>query len=124
LDRLVEVAVRQRLDELERLAHGVELIAVEAAAGVDVLLAPAAHSRTSMPMDRAVPSTWATASSSSIAFRSGILVSAMRRTWSLVTEPTFSMRGFWAPFSTPEACLRRNVVGGVLVMNVNDRSSK
>src|SRR5918995_141990 len=34
------------------------------------------------------------------------------------------MRALAEPFSRPAACLRRNVVGGVFVMNVNERSSK
>ncbi len=47
-----------------------------------------------MPIDRAVPATWAIAPSMSMALRSGILVSAILRTWARVTEPTFSVRAF------------------------------
>src|SRR3954465_9135990 len=77
-----------------------------------------------MPIERAVPATWAMAPSRSMALRSGILVSAISRTCALVTLPALSVRGFAAPFSMPAACRSRNGVGGVLVTNVNDRSSK
>src|SRR5262249_58783450 len=122
---LVEVALRQRLHEVERLGRRVQPVAIELARGIHVLLAGAAHeSLTSMPAERAVPSTCLIAPSGSIAFRSGILVSAICRTCSRVTEPTFSMRALGDPFSRPAACFSRKVVGGVLVMNVKDRSSK
>src|SRR5207342_1264944 len=125
LDGLVEVALCQRLHQIERLFRGVQPVAVELASGIDVLLAGVAHdSLTSMPADRAVPSTCRIAPSGSTALRSGIFVSAIWRTCARVTEPTFSMRALVAPFSTPAACLSRKVVGGVLVTNVNDRSSK
>src|SRR5262249_17275546 len=125
LDCLVEVALRQRLHEVERLLRRVQPLAVELARGVDVLLAVTAHeSLTSMPAERAVPSACLIAPSGSIAFRPGMLVSAICRTCSRVTEPTFSMRAFGDPFSSPAACFKRNVVGGVFVMNVNERSSK
>src|SRR5262245_19423849 len=77
-----------------------------------------------MPIDRAVPATCASAPSGSMAFRSGIFVSAIWRAWAPVTVPTLSVRALAAPFSMPAACLSRNAVGGVLVTNVNDRSSK
>src|SRR3990170_4057096 len=82
------------------------------------------QSLTSMPMERAVPATWAMAPSGSMALRSGIFVSAILRSWSRVTDPTFSRRGLAAPLSTPAAWRNSTGVGGVLVMKVNDRSSK
>ena len=41
-----------------------------------------------------------------------------------MTEPAFSRGVSDEPFSIPAACRSRNGVGGVLVTNVNDRSSK
>ena len=76
-----------------------------------------------MPIERAVPATWAMAPSMSMALRSGIFVSATLRSWSLVIEPTFVVRGLAEPFSRPAAWRSRTGVGGVYVMNVNDRSS-
>ena len=54
-----------------------------------------------MPIERAVPAICAIAPSMSIAFRSGIFVSAIWRTWSLVTLATVSRRGAAAPLSMP-----------------------
>src|ERR1700737_102234 len=64
------------------------------------------------------------APSRSMALRSGILVSGISRTCAFVTLPALSVRGFAAPFSMPAAWRSRNGVGGVLVTNVNERSSK
>ena len=61
--------------------------------------------------------------SMSFALRSGILVSAISRTWAFVTVPTFSLCGTGDPFSIFAACRRRTAAGGVLVINVNERSS-
>jgi hypothetical protein len=58
-----------------------------------------------------------------VAFRSAIFTWAMSRTWAAVTEPTFVLCGSPLPFSTPAAFLISSGAGGVLVMNVNDRSS-
>src|SRR3954469_25045567 len=75
-------------------------------------------------MDRAVPSTCSIAPSMSTALRSGILVSAICFTCARVTEPAFSRGGTDEPSPIPAACRSRNGVGGVLVMNENERSSK
>src|SRR3954447_3543134 len=75
------------------------------------------------PIERAVPSTIFIAASTSLALRSGILVVAISRTWSLVSRPTFSLWGTPEPFWRPAAFLMSSAAGGVLVMNVNDRSS-
>ena len=77
-----------------------------------------------MPIDRAVPSTIFIAASMSLAFRSGSLVVAISRTWSLVSLPTFSLCGTPEPFWRPAAFLMSSAAGGVFVMNVNVRSSK
>ena len=76
-----------------------------------------------MPIERAVPAICAIAPSMSTAFRSGIFVSAISRTWSLVTLATVSRRGAAAPLSMPAAWRNSTGVGGVLVTNVNERSS-
>ena len=77
-----------------------------------------------MPMLRAVPSIILAAASMSLAERSAILISAMSRTWSRVTRPTVSRFGVPEPFSIPAALRSRSAAGGVLRMNVNERSSK
>src|ERR1700684_4336045 len=77
-----------------------------------------------MPIERAVPAMIFSAASIEVAFRSGILVSAICRTWAMVSEPTLVLCGTALPLSTPAAFLISSGAGGVLVMNVNDRSSK
>src|ERR1700691_1400151 len=77
-----------------------------------------------MPMERAVPAMIFSAASIEVAFRSGILVSAICLTWAMVSEPTLVLCGSALPLSTPAAFLIISGAGGVLVMNVNDRSSK
>src|SRR6266571_3124334 len=79
---------------------------------------------TVMPMERAVPAMIFSAASMVVAVRSGIFVWAISRTWAAVIEPTFSLCGSPLPFSTPAAFLISSGAGGVLVMNVNERSSK
>jgi hypothetical protein len=74
-------------------------------------------------MERAVPSMIFIAASMSRAFRSGILVVAISRTWSLVILPTLSFCGTAEPFCRPAAFLIISGAGGVLVMNVKERSS-
>ena len=69
-------------------------------------------------MERAVPSTIFIAASSSLALRSGILVRAISRTWSLVSLPTFSLCGTPEPFWRPAAFLISSAAGGVFVMKV------
>ena len=64
------------------------------------------------------------AASRSLAFRSGILRSAIWRTWAAVIVPTFSRCGSPEPFSIPAASLISTAAGGVLVMKSNERSSK
>src|SRR4029079_8540328 len=79
---------------------------------------------TSIPMDRAVPSTCFIAASIEFAFRSAIFVSAIWRTWSRDTRPTVSFFVAPAPLSMPAALRRRSAAGGVFRMNENERSSK
>src|SRR3989304_5101097 len=75
-------------------------------------------------MLRAVPSTIRIAASISFALRSFIFVSAIWRTWSRVSVPTFWRLWAGLPFSSPAAFLIRSDAGGVLRAKVNDRSSK
>ena len=75
------------------------------------------------PIERAVPAMILVAASRSLAFRSGILRSAIWRAWSTVIEPTFSLCGSPEPFSIPAASLIRTAAGGVLVMKSKERSS-
>ncbi len=73
-------------------------------------------------MERAVPATIFIAASRSVAFKSGILISAIFWTWARVTLPTFWRLEVGDPFSMPASFLRSTAAGGVLVMKVNVRS--
>jgi hypothetical protein len=64
------------------------------------------------------------AASTSLALRSGCLVVAISRTCSRVSRPTLSFCGTDEPLAIPAAFLISSAAGGVLVMNVNERSSK
>src|SRR5882762_5755178 len=75
-----------------------------------------------MPMLRAVPITIRSAASTLAEFRSGALSSAISRTWASVTAPTLVRFGTPEPFARPAARLSRMAAGGVLVMNVKERS--
>src|SRR5712692_2715088 len=77
---------------------------------------------TSIPIERAVPSTVLIAASSDAAFRSGILVLAISSTCFLVTLPTLFLFGTPEPFCKPAAFRRRIAAGGVFVTNVKERS--
>jgi hypothetical protein len=78
---------------------------------------------TSTPIERAVPAMILAAASMSFAFRSFIFFSAICRSWSWVILPTLSRWGSAEPCSSPSACLISTAAGGLLVMNVNERSS-
>ena len=77
-----------------------------------------------MPIERAVPAMIFSAASIELALRSGIFVSAICRSCAAVSVPTLVLCGSLLPLSTPAAFLISSGAGGVLVMNVNDRSSK
>src|SRR5690606_14268621 len=49
---------------------------------------------------------------------------AISVSWASVMVPAPARPGVWDPLSTPAASRSSTGVGGVLVMNVNDRSSK
>ena len=78
---------------------------------------------TSTPMLRAVPAMTCIACSTSRAFRSVIFVSAIERSWSRVSLPTFVRFGSAEPLSSRSASLIRTAAGGVFVMKSKLRSS-
>src|SRR5437588_6394545 len=129
LDRLVELHAPQLLDQRDRVGRRVLPLAVELLPGVEVCLAVLGHlvgsspHTTSTPIDRAVPAMIFAAASTSLAFRSFIFFSAICLSWSWVIVPTLSRWGSAEPFSTDNACLISTAAGGLLVTNVNDRSS-
>src|SRR5262249_7284867 len=122
IDGLVELCrdlhIRQ---ERERILDRVLLLAIDLLGSLLVLL-PGHDQTTSRPIERAAPSTVRTAASMSVVLRSGSFSAAMSRTCFLVTLPTLFLLGVPEPFSMPAAFLRRMAAGGVLVMNVNERS--
>ena len=71
-----------------------------------------------------MPATCFLAASRSLALRSGILVWAISVSCFSVIVPTTSRPGVSDAFSSPAAARSRTGVGGVLVMKVNERSSK
>jgi len=75
-----------------------------------------------MPMLRAVPITVRTADSRFVVFKSGSFVLAMSSTCLRVTLPTLFRFGWAEPYTIPAARLSSSEAGGVLVMNVNERS--
>src|SRR4029079_6870876 len=124
LDGLVELRGRELLEHLHRLDRRVEILAVDAPARLDVLLAMRHYSSTSTPIERAVPAMISAAWSTSRAFRSWSFVSAICRTWSRDRRPTFDRFGSAEPLSSRSASLISTAAGGVFVMKVNERSSK
>src|SRR3974377_1782431 len=75
-------------------------------------------------MLRAVPRTDCTAASSSKQFRSGMLFLAISSTCAWVILPTLVLCGSAEPFARLHARLISTGTGGVLVMNVKERSEK
>src|SRR5436190_16284182 len=128
LDRLVELGGGCLLDERDRLARLIAAVAFDLLVRGAVALALVARHRysspsTSTPIERAVPAMIFDAASRSLAFRSGILRSAICRTWAALIVPTFSRFGSPEPFSIPSASRMRTAAGGVLVMKSKDLSS-
>src|SRR5262249_17153371 len=93
LDALVQLPAPQLVEQAYRLGWRVELLAVDLTAGVPVRLAVLAHRSTSTPMLRAVPAMTRIACSTSRAFKSGIFVSAIERSWSRLSRPTLARFG-------------------------------
>ena len=72
-----------------------------------------------MPIFSAVPLTCLIAVSTSYAFKSGNLISAISRTWSSVNLPTGSFFPFVDPLEILAYFLIKNAVGGVLIIKSN-----
>src|SRR5215208_4538284 len=124
LDGLVELRALGVLDEADRLGRAVLALAVDLAAGLRIALAVLGHyATTSTPIERAVPSMIFAAWLTSCALRSPSFFSAIARTWSLEIVPTLVRLGSPEPFSIPIAWRISTAAGGVLVTNVNERSS-
>src|SRR6266540_949220 len=123
LDRLVELGALLVLEKLDRLERRVRALTVDVRERLAVALAVLAHAGVSTPIERAVPSMILIAWSTSRAFKSSSLVSAIWRTWSRVSRPTFSRLGSPEPLGIPSASLISTAAGGVFVMNVKERSS-
>src|SRR4029079_9625241 len=92
LDGLVELRRLAALEQLDRLGRRVEVLAVDLRAQVAVVLA-VLHRSVSTPIERSVPAMISIACSTSRAFRSGILASAIDCSWSRRSRPTFSRFG-------------------------------
>src|SRR3954469_8443143 len=75
-------------------------------------------------MLRAVPATERLAASRSKQFRSGILILAISSICAWVILPTLVLCGSAEPFAKLTARLISTGTGGVLVMNVKERSEK
>src|SRR6185312_12268095 len=150
LDGRVELRHLLRLGDADRLGGAVEPLAVDLLGGLAVRLAALhvwsphvrrswsagrarpchyvldgynAYFSTLMPIERAVPAMIFSAASIVVAFRSGILVCAMSRTWAAEMLPTLVLCGSALPLSTPAAFLISSGAGGVFVIKVNVRSS-
>src|SRR5690606_17246506 len=104
---------------------GIEAVAVDFGGGFEVFLSLLRHGySTSMPMERAVPSTIFIACSTVFALRSGIFVSAILRMSATFTLPTLLRRFAPLPLAIPAAWRSRSAAGGVRRTNVKERSSK
>ena len=122
LDRLVELRAGQLGDERHRLGGLVLAFAVDLPELVGVA-ASVAHEATSTPIERAVPAMILAACSTSWALRSWSLRSAMSRSCCWVMVPTFVRLGSAEPLLILIAWRISTAAGGVLVTNVNERSS-
>src|SRR5215207_6856593 len=124
LDGLVELRALGLLDQAHGLRGSVLALAVHLLAGLVVEPAVLGHyATTSTPIERAVPSMIFAAWSTSCALRSSSFFSAIARTCSLEIVPTLVRFGSPEPFSIPIAWRISTAAGGVLVTNVNERSS-
>src|SRR3954454_12397268 len=124
LDGLVELGALRLENQRDRLSGRVLVLAVDLGARLEKSLAVPGHQPTSTPIERAVPSMILAACSTVCAFRSGSLRSAMALTWARVSLATLTRFGSAEPLSSPSASLISTAAGGVLVMKVNERSSK
>ena len=93
------------------------------AARLEDRLAALLMQTTSTPIERAVPAMIFVAASRSFALRSSSFFWAISRSCACVIVPTFRRCGSAEPLSMPIALRIRSAAGGVLVTNVNERSS-
>src|SRR5205814_587433 len=114
LDGFVELGRLELLERADGLDRRVQLLAVDLSERLAISLAVLAHLSTSTPIERAVPATTSIAASTSRAFRSSSLTSAMPWSCLRVRRPTFSRFGSPEPFSMFSASLIRTAAGGVL----------
>src|ERR1700685_579079 len=124
LDRFIELRVGVLLHEADRFGRRVEGLLIEV--GLEVLVTLTVmlrHYSTSTPIERAVPAMIFLAASISFALMSGIFTLAMSSSCFWVSLPILLRLVSFEPDSILSACLMRNDAGGVLVMNVNVRSS-
>src|SRR5579875_384084 len=127
LDRLVELGDVASRHQLDRVSERIARRAIDLLGCFAIFLArhrqfPLRYS-ISIPIERAVPSMLFIAAAISFAVRSLSLVLAISSTCLRVTLPTLFLLGAAEPFSSPAAFSRRLDAGGLLVMNVNDRSA-
>src|SRR5262249_56759338 len=93
LDGLIELRFGAVLDHFHRVVDRIELLAIDAFAGLGralSVLCHGAYSVTSMPMERAEPATIFMAASMVSQLRSFIFCSAISRTCVRVMEPAWS----------------------------------
>src|SRR5207253_2411848 len=110
LDCLVELRLGALFDHLHRLIQRIKLGAVDALAdgsGAFSELGHGAYPATSMPIERAEPSTIRIAASTVSQFKSFIFCSAISRTCALVTVPARSRPGVFDPLSSFAAFLMK-----------------
>src|SRR5262249_33143181 len=125
LGGLVELGPLAADEQVHRLLERIGLLAVDVVGDRLVFLAPRhAYPSTSMPIERAVPSTIRIAASMSFAFRSGVLFCAISLTWPRVTLPTLVLLGSPEPLASFAARFKSTAAGGVFRMNVKVRSEK
>ena len=110
LDGLVELGLGPLLDHLHRFFERIELGAVDAFADGSSTFSEIGHgdySPTSMPIERAEPSTMRMAASMVSQFKSFIFFSAISCTCALVTVPALSRPGVFDPLSSFAAFLMK-----------------
>src|SRR5579875_1900303 len=125
LHALVELRAREAAHERDRLRRLVLALAIDL---LHVLAVTAAvvdghQDATSTPIDRAVPAMIFAACSTSFALRSSSLRCTISRSCSCVMLPTFTRLGSPEPLLILIAWRMSTAAGGVLVTNVNERSS-
>src|SRR5262249_61509847 len=122
---LVALGFRPLLDHPPGFLDGIEVAAVDPLACRNGRFAELGHdgySLTSMPMDRAEPSTMRMAASMLSQFKSFIFFSAISLTCALLTVPATSRPGVFDPLSSFAAFLMKYDTGGVRISKLKQRS--